>query len=259
VGLLPKLNSLWREYDSMVQLPVCICEGVASYKDHAQLLKLMQFVIGLDDVYALIMSTLLTINPLPTIKEAFSLLSMDESHRNIHSGSSRVKASSSAFMTKCDNKESTSAFAAKYVDNRKRFNNNNNNIVRNPILVCKHCNMNGHTIERLLIPSAGVSHSLTIDQLFLGDFLPDRDLGWNCSPAPVNAVALPLQRTLARTPSPTQGGNRGLHEHLLGDYTGTLTGFEDRTVASGSESHRQDRVDFEKVKEFMTSQFGYHS
>ncbi|GKG24600.1 hypothetical protein Tco_0395228, partial [Tanacetum coccineum] len=47
-----KLNSLWREYDAMVQLPVCTCDGASSYKDHAQLLKLMQFVMGLDDVYA---------------------------------------------------------------------------------------------------------------------------------------------------------------------------------------------------------------
>ncbi|GKA48941.1 putative reverse transcriptase domain-containing protein [Tanacetum coccineum] len=60
-----KLNSLWRGYDAMVQLPVCICEGVSSYKDHAQLLKLMQFVMGLDDVYAPIRSTLLTTDSLP--------------------------------------------------------------------------------------------------------------------------------------------------------------------------------------------------
>ncbi|GKF35972.1 putative transcription factor interactor and regulator CCHC(Zn) family protein [Tanacetum coccineum] len=37
-----KLNSLWREYDAMVALPVCACDGASSYKDHAQLLKLMQ-------------------------------------------------------------------------------------------------------------------------------------------------------------------------------------------------------------------------
>nr|GEU84097.1 hypothetical protein [Tanacetum cinerariifolium] len=156
------------------------------------LLKLMQFVMGLDDIYASIRSTLLTTDPLPTVKEAFSLLSRDESHRNIHSGGSGVKSGSSAFVSKVDNKESI-FFAANSTDNRKRFNNNNNNTVRNPSLVCKHCNMNSHTIERCfkLIgyppnfkrkdntgqnsnnvsvtgkatdPSGGGSHTLTSDQ-----------------------------------------------------------------------------------------------
>ncbi|GJR40529.1 hypothetical protein Tco_1216213 [Tanacetum coccineum] len=78
-----KLNSLWREYDAMVQLPVCTCDDASDYKDHAQLLKLMQFVMGLNDVYAPIRSTILTTEPLPTVKEAFSLLSRDESHRTL--------------------------------------------------------------------------------------------------------------------------------------------------------------------------------
>ncbi|GKB19695.1 ribonuclease H-like domain-containing protein, partial [Tanacetum coccineum] len=46
------LNYLWRKYDAMVQLPVCTCDEASSYKDHVQLLKLMQFVMGLNDVYA---------------------------------------------------------------------------------------------------------------------------------------------------------------------------------------------------------------
>ncbi|GJZ09610.1 ribonuclease H-like domain-containing protein [Tanacetum coccineum] len=125
-----KLNSLWREYDAMVQLPIY-------------------------DVYAPIRSTLLTTNPLPTVKEAFSPLLRDESHRNIHCGSSGVKS--------------------------------------NPSLVCKHCNMNGHTLEscfeligyppnfkrrnntsqnsnnvsvsgKTVDSSAGVSYTLTSDQ-----------------------------------------------------------------------------------------------
>nr|GFB77172.1 hypothetical protein [Tanacetum cinerariifolium] len=59
-----KLISLWREYDDMVQLSVCTYDGASDYKDHAQLLKLMQFVMGLDDVYTPIRSTNLTTDPL---------------------------------------------------------------------------------------------------------------------------------------------------------------------------------------------------
>ncbi|GJS18958.1 reverse transcriptase domain-containing protein [Tanacetum coccineum] len=117
-----------REYDVMVQLLACTCEGASSYKDHAQLLKLMQFLMGLDDVYAPIRSTLLSTDPLPTVKEAFSLLLKDESHRNIHSGSSGVKSSSSAFMSKSDNKENATFFSAKSVDNRKRVMSSPNHL-----------------------------------------------------------------------------------------------------------------------------------
>ncbi|GJT06256.1 ribonuclease H-like domain-containing protein [Tanacetum coccineum] len=185
-----KLNSLWREYDVMVPPPVCTCEGASSYKDHAQLLKLIQFVMGLNDVHAPI--TLLTTEPLPTIKGDFSLLSRDKSHRNMHSGSYRVKESSSAFVSRYDNKGSLTSFVSRPVDNKKRFNKNNN-IVRNPNLVCKNCNMTENTIERCfeiigyplnfkkknnsgknvsnvcvssktVDTSVGVSHTLTSDQ-----------------------------------------------------------------------------------------------
>ncbi|GKA20529.1 putative RNA-directed DNA polymerase [Tanacetum coccineum] len=106
-----KLNSLWREYDVMVQLPICARDGAGSYKDHVQLLKLIQFVMGLDDVYAPIRSTILTTNPLPTVKEAFSLLSRDESHRTMHAGGSGVKGSTSAFNSiPYDNKGNNTSF-----------------------------------------------------------------------------------------------------------------------------------------------------
>nr|GEX78164.1 hypothetical protein [Tanacetum cinerariifolium] len=70
----------------------------------------MQLVIGLDDVYAPARITLLTIQPLPTIKEAFSLLSRDETYKNINFGSFRVKASSSAYVSRFDNKGSSTSF-----------------------------------------------------------------------------------------------------------------------------------------------------
>ncbi|GJY67290.1 hypothetical protein Tco_0469528 [Tanacetum coccineum] len=134
-----------REYDAMVALPVCICDGASSYKDHAQLLKLMQFVMGLDDVYTPIRSTILTTEPLHTIKEAFSLLSMDESYRTMHSRGSEVKGSTSAFSSRPNDNKGNTSFVPRSGNNRNRFNNSN---ARNPGLVCKNCNMTGHTIER---------------------------------------------------------------------------------------------------------------
>nr|GEU33078.1 uncharacterized mitochondrial protein AtMg00810-like [Tanacetum cinerariifolium] len=88
--------------------------------DHAKLLKLMQFMMRLNDVYAPIRSTLLTTEHLPTVKEAFSLLLRDESHRNMHFGNSKVNARSSVFVSRYDNKGSPTSFVSRPADNKRR-------------------------------------------------------------------------------------------------------------------------------------------
>ncbi|GKA10844.1 hypothetical protein Tco_0690277 [Tanacetum coccineum] len=50
-----RLNSLWREFDALTKLPKCTCEGKCSCDAskelglYQQLMKLMQFLMGLDD------------------------------------------------------------------------------------------------------------------------------------------------------------------------------------------------------------------
>nr|XP_043630552.1 uncharacterized protein LOC122601883 [Erigeron canadensis] len=44
------LTSLWKQYDSMVTLPMCTCAAATTVKSHNDLLRLMQFLMGLDDV-----------------------------------------------------------------------------------------------------------------------------------------------------------------------------------------------------------------
>ncbi|GJV72997.1 hypothetical protein Tco_1492992 [Tanacetum coccineum] len=61
-----KLNALWRQYDSLFNLHECICENSDKLKKHSQLLKLMQFLMGLDKIYTPIRSIILTIDPIPT-------------------------------------------------------------------------------------------------------------------------------------------------------------------------------------------------
>nr|GEV27468.1 hypothetical protein [Tanacetum cinerariifolium] len=49
---------------------------------HNQLIKLMQFLMGLDDSYLAIRSNILSRETLPLIKQAFAIISGEESHRN---------------------------------------------------------------------------------------------------------------------------------------------------------------------------------
>ncbi|GJZ06792.1 ribonuclease H-like domain-containing protein [Tanacetum coccineum] len=103
------------------------------------------FLMGLDESYLAIRSNLLTREPLPSVKTAFSVISSEESHRNI-----------SSIVT---TKPTATAFLAKTVDNnKKRFNNNNihkgsgnsnsNNKGPNPNLKCTNCNKIGHIVDR---------------------------------------------------------------------------------------------------------------
>ncbi|GJZ99712.1 putative RNA-directed DNA polymerase [Tanacetum coccineum] len=135
------LNSLWKQFDAMISLPACTFEAAEHYEKHNQLIKLMQFLMGLDDNYLSIRSNILTREPLPLVKVAFAIVSGEESHRNITSNEA--------------NKPAATVFAAKFVDKKKANNNNNynkgsnsNSRGPNPNLKCTNCNKIRHTVDR---------------------------------------------------------------------------------------------------------------
>ncbi|GJY76334.1 hypothetical protein Tco_0481450 [Tanacetum coccineum] len=63
-----KLNALWKQFDALVQLPICTCHAAEDFKKHNQLMKLMQFLMGLDDAYMQIRSNILSREPLPDVE-----------------------------------------------------------------------------------------------------------------------------------------------------------------------------------------------
>ncbi|GJZ80808.1 hypothetical protein Tco_0645802 [Tanacetum coccineum] len=77
---------------------------------HTQLIRLMQFLMGLNDVYQPITSTILAKDPLPNVKDAFYVVSREESHRGLHPG---------GFGT---NKSQPAAFVGKTNNNINNFN-----------------------------------------------------------------------------------------------------------------------------------------
>ncbi|GKF53002.1 hypothetical protein Tco_0159912, partial [Tanacetum coccineum] len=83
------LNSLWREFDALTKLPKCTCEVKCSCDAskelglHQQLMKLIQFLMGLDDCYQPVRSSILTRDPLPEVKDAYNVISKEESLRGI--------------------------------------------------------------------------------------------------------------------------------------------------------------------------------
>ena len=101
----------------MVKLPDCKCNASKEIQDHNQMLKLMQFLMRLDNSYKQIRSILLTSDPLPTIKNAYVILSREESHKT-----------SSNSMT---NKSQAYAFNSKTASNPHVLLNKNSNFRNN--------------------------------------------------------------------------------------------------------------------------------
>ncbi|GJY04655.1 putative RNA-directed DNA polymerase, partial [Tanacetum coccineum] len=163
-----KLNALWKQYDAMIELPNCLCTAASEFKKHNQLLKLMQFLMGLDDSYMSIRSSILSRETLPDVKVAYAIISSEESHRMASgsvSGPSQ-RAQTSAFLS---NGPARNNFQRNQNSNSNNFrpnsgifrpNNsttgfrpNNPNPVRlnmpsNAEVVCENCGYNGHTIDR---------------------------------------------------------------------------------------------------------------
>lgn len=46
-----KLDSYWKEFDALTNLTECSGEAANSFKNHSKLMKLMQFLSGLDESY----------------------------------------------------------------------------------------------------------------------------------------------------------------------------------------------------------------
>ncbi|GKE28790.1 hypothetical protein Tco_1444174, partial [Tanacetum coccineum] len=110
-----KLNALWKQYDAMIELPKCVCNASEGFKKHNQLLKLMQFLMGLDHSYMQIRSSILSRETLPDVRSAYATISSEESHKVVVGGGSGL---------------------------------NNNRPSGGPVLVCENYGYNGHTIDR---------------------------------------------------------------------------------------------------------------
>ncbi|GKB30445.1 ribonuclease H-like domain-containing protein, partial [Tanacetum coccineum] len=152
-----KLNSLWREFDMLTKFSPCTCNARTESGKHHQLMKLMQFLMGLDDVYQPTRSSLLTQTELPDVKDAFVIVCREESHRGLGSTSGVLKPQVSSFVAKTNDNfkgqnRNNNNFKNQNATNRNQSNNNNNNSGTNRTqynsLSCQNCGMKGHTIDR---------------------------------------------------------------------------------------------------------------
>nr|GFA03792.1 hypothetical protein [Tanacetum cinerariifolium] len=91
----------WDRFDILTKLHDCTYEARVELVDHGKLLRLMQFLMGLDDVYQPIRSSILTREILPEVKDAFVIISKEESYRGMPASSVKTeKPQASAFVSR---------------------------------------------------------------------------------------------------------------------------------------------------------------
>ncbi|GJW54593.1 hypothetical protein Tco_0098678 [Tanacetum coccineum] len=103
------LNALWKLFDALIELPRYAYHAADGFKKHNQLMKLMQFLMGLDDTYMQIRSSIISIEILPIVKSAYATISIEESHK-VASGSisgTSQRSQASTFVSNSDSRHSS--------------------------------------------------------------------------------------------------------------------------------------------------------
>nr|GEV73411.1 ribonuclease H-like domain-containing protein [Tanacetum cinerariifolium] len=123
------LGKQWDRYDATIEIPKYVCNTSKGFKKHNQLLKLMQFLMGLDDSYMKIRSTILSREVLPDMRSAYATISSKESHKvaagSIAGSSQRNQAS--AFMSNVPNSQNFQRSNQNFSTRPSRPNSLNNN------------------------------------------------------------------------------------------------------------------------------------
>ncbi|GJR99757.1 hypothetical protein Tco_0316266 [Tanacetum coccineum] len=71
---------------ALTALPRCTCQAADDFKKHNQLMKLIQLLMGFDDKYMQIRSSILSRETLPDVRSVYAIISSEESYR-VASGS----------------------------------------------------------------------------------------------------------------------------------------------------------------------------
>ncbi|XP_075104407.1 uncharacterized protein LOC142178547 [Nicotiana tabacum] len=127
-GYFSKLRLLWVEFDSLAPVLGCDCAKSREFVVFMEMLKLLQFLMGLNESYEQARSQLLMMVPVPTINKAYSMLMERESQRSMTNNLCTNEGGKlTALMTMKGGPGQMP---------RRNFN-----------LYCDYCKMKGHTRE----------------------------------------------------------------------------------------------------------------
>ncbi|XP_060212306.1 uncharacterized protein LOC132639947 [Lycium barbarum] len=159
-GYCTKMKKIWDELDTLYTKVTCSCNyncgGKEKMNKALQDERLVQFLMGLNDVYAPGRSNILMMSPLPSVNLAYSLLMQDEKQRESFMNT-HFPGNSSSFMAAQQNPminanssvpaNSNSFMASQQYPIMQRTSNSDFRGKKNN-LVCSNCKKSGHSVDK---------------------------------------------------------------------------------------------------------------
>ncbi|XP_070035543.1 uncharacterized protein [Nicotiana tomentosiformis] len=147
-GYYTKMKKLWEELNTLNAHAQCKCQCICGAKANMhkaeQDRRLIRFLMGLNEVYTVVRGSILMMNPLPSIAQAFSILIQEEKQREVRPSNHLMMESASmnvsglanpAFRTNYIQQRNNSSYRGSYPSNRSR-------------LFCDYCKKQGHTKDK---------------------------------------------------------------------------------------------------------------
>ncbi|KAG7566078.1 hypothetical protein ISN44_As10g026850 [Arabidopsis suecica] len=134
------LLTLWEEHKNYVELPVCSCgkcecDAAVKWEKLQQRSRVTKFLMGLNEGYEQTRRHILMLKPIPTIEEAFNIVTQDERQKSIRP---TTRVDSVAFQATAPVIETADyGYIAAYNTGRP---------IQKPI--CTNCGKTGHTVQR---------------------------------------------------------------------------------------------------------------
>lgn len=79
-----KLKKLWDELRVLNPMTVCDCEVSIMYLERENENKLIQFLLGLSDLYEHVKNQILILDPLPSVNKAYPMVLRAEKQREVN-------------------------------------------------------------------------------------------------------------------------------------------------------------------------------
>ncbi|KAL0394128.1 UNVERIFIED_CONTAM: hypothetical protein Slati_4379000 [Sesamum latifolium] len=124
-----KIKRLWDELACLMPTPNCTCGSAKAVEEQTACNQLMQFIMGLNDVYDHVRTQILVMDPLPSVNKAYRMILLVEKQRQVNLGL-KDESENSAMHVK------TSVMRKEMVHNSGEGR-----------IYCDNCDKTGHTHE----------------------------------------------------------------------------------------------------------------
>ncbi|XP_010480765.1 PREDICTED: uncharacterized protein LOC104759556 [Camelina sativa] len=140
------LVTLWEEYKNYAELPVCTCgkcecNAAALWEKLQERSQVTKFLMGLNESYASTRRHILMLKPIPSIEEAFNMVTSDKRQRSI-----KPKPDTMIFQTSAPTQDNVVYLAP--FDNVTFAAIQNTYHPRGSRPLCTHCGQTGHVVQK---------------------------------------------------------------------------------------------------------------